>query len=184
MSDKFGHLSRWRRFPSWAIVLIGIQFFGAIFFHPSLIHAQMPVTRTVIFGSGPTNFLPATAPAPRLLVKFKAKMALQIEDCLALPALKSQSAASGIQAWLNQYQLPALRPLCPQRLEQKIRYGFTEAEMARMTRDRFPLRAQRISGDFNPPDILRTYILDVTNRSRLELRAVAEQCSSQGPPPA
>jgi hypothetical protein len=153
-----------------AVLLVGTTFslIGAL-------HARTIVddhaTNHVIF----RRHTPAPGSLPRLIVKFKTPLALEIEAGLTLPARQLQQPSPAVQAWLKKNRLQTLRPIYPTELREKIQSGLSGHQVAENMRNKFPRRAQRTRGVFNPPDILRTYILDTTNLTAAELRAVLKQ---------
>jgi subtilisin family serine protease len=116
---------------------------------------------------------PATA--PRLVVKFKAPLAREIEPALGLPDLELQRPSLRVQGWLQRHQLRTLRPLYPAALRQRLQSGRSERELAERVRDRFAQRTLRAPANVTRPELLRTYLVELNGSSPSEWRDVLER---------
>lgn len=117
----------------------------------------------------------ATAPVPaQILVKVKATLAKELEAALLpgsreipghqLPALATQTLSPHGQA-------QRVVPLYPQLIHLRRRTGWTDAQMAEQSRQAFPGRARRLRRTQEPPEISRTYLLDLGTAAPATLQA-------------
>jgi subtilisin family serine protease len=76
-----------------------------------------------------------------------------------------------VAALLGPHKLRAARPLLAARVRMKAQLGLSDADIARASSRRFPLRAARSTVTPRVPDFSGTYVLDLGARSRDELAA-------------
>ena len=99
----------------------------------------------------------------RVLVKLKPNFARNVEASLPMQSMQlasGQTMDPSVQAFMQTYGGSRLRPVYPGIVRQK-KTGLTDLQIASSIRQRFPARAQRFQGAFTPPQISRTYILDL-----------------------
>jgi subtilisin family serine protease len=113
----------------------------------------------------------ASAPSAstRVLVKFKTGLATEIEKALPSSSLRLESSsAPAIQAFLARHGVQQLRPLHPSIVRDK-KAGRSAHRIAADLRLKFTKRAARAAGPFAPPDLSRTYVLELTGVSEAEI---------------
>ena len=105
----------------------------------------------------------ATAPHSRILAKFIPPYAETLEA--ALPGSLSFAAASATapeaQAFMARYHLTALSPLYRDLVAAKIQRHVSADQLAEEVREKYPARARRLRAVFHPPDISRTWVLEL-----------------------
>ncbi len=111
-------------------------------------------------GTTPTRF--------RVLVKLRPSLAGGIERSVspAAPSLSAYDAGGAGGAFMRRHSLPLMAPLYPSLLRAKVESRLTGRQLAQRSRVRFAARAQRLQGDFDPPDLSRTYVVELEAPSR------------------
>jgi subtilisin family serine protease len=142
-----------------AIFLSAFVLTGSFATHAQSGSLQAPAAST-------TAQLTSTPPEPvrRLLVKLRAPFAQTVEAALPMQSMAlSQGAApsSAVNTFLSRYSARTLRPLYPNLVQMKRQQGLSDAQIAAGIRQRFARRANRMREGFAPPEISRTYILEL-----------------------
>ncbi|HEV2987017.1 MAG TPA: S8 family serine peptidase, partial [Candidatus Angelobacter sp.] len=124
----------------------------------------------------------SASPAPnqthRVVVKLRAPLAADVEaelpmNTLALSAKGVHSAH--VQAFMARHPVRTLAPLYGDLVRTKKQQGLTEAEIVSRLKQRFPQRTKRFASNIAPPEISRTYILDLNTSSEAELKHHVDQ---------
>ena len=120
----------------------------------------------------PVNAQAAKQPPIRLLVKVRTSLAKDIELALplagAMALTPGQSGNAQVEAFLSRHSVRRVAPLYPDIVRLKKEQGLSDLEIANRTRQKFATRANRLRGAFQPPEISRTYLLEVdTLRGKL-----------------
>jgi subtilisin family serine protease len=111
----------------------------------------------------------------RVLVKLRAPLAQAVET--ALPpqtmALSRNAVASPILGqFMTAHSGRLLRPLYPDLVKMKRARGLSDLEMATEVRQRFTRRGSRVQTAFHPPEISRTYVLELDTASSQEVTRI------------
>lgn len=103
----------------------------------------------------------------RLLVKVRTALAKDIELALplagAMALTPGQSGNAQVETFLSRHSVRSIAPLYPDIVRLKKEQGLSDLEIANRTRQKFATRANRLRGPFQPPEISRTYLLQVDN---------------------
>jgi hypothetical protein len=103
----------------------------------------------------------------RLLIKVRTALAKDIELALpltgAMALTPGQSGNAQVEAFLSRHSVRSIAPLYPDIVRLKKEQGLSDLEIANRTRQKFATRANRLRGPFQPPEISRTYLLQVDN---------------------
>lgn len=118
---------------------------------------------------------------PKILVKLRAPMVQTIEAALpsqnmALSAGAAKSAQ--INTFLSRYSARTLKPLYPELIRAKRLRGLTDFQLADGIRQKFVGRARRIPANFHPPEISRTYVMDLDPTSGKNLEQTLKELNS------
>jgi hypothetical protein len=100
----------------------------------------------------------------RLLIKVRAPLAKSIEAALPLQAMElvaGQTGSAEIDQFLSSHSAHKARPLYPGVVRLKKQRGLTDFQIATATRQKFGHRASRLHAAFQPPEISRTYVIDL-----------------------
>src|SRR6266700_4635514 len=111
----------------------------------------------------------------RVLVKVRAALAQDIESALPMSNMTlvpEQAASALVQTFMTRHTPRKVAPLYPELVRTKKVRGLTNRQVADDTRRRFPHRAQRLRAAFQPPEIARTYVLEMDLSSRQNLRQI------------
>jgi subtilisin family serine protease len=99
--------------------------------------------------------------APRLLVTFKASAINQIEaslpESIVTPANVSKSSAA--HSFLKKHSIRQMEPLVKEHVKKRRSLKKSGKVIAAEINGKYPKRAKRFLGTFNPPDMSRTYAL-------------------------
>ena len=112
----------------------------------------------------PSQPKPAATTVPRILVKFRQPLSDAIEA--ALPA-KQMALSSGaalpleVSTFMARYSVQKLAPLYADLVGAKRQRQVSAGQIAIELRARYPRRASRLRGNFAPPDLSRTYVLEI-----------------------
>ena len=115
----------------------------------------------------------------RLIVKLRAPMAGQVEN--ALPSqiesmVVSRGQATGqLGQFMAQYSMQRLKPLYPHLVQAKKLRGLSDYQLAQEVQQKFAQRAQRHRGAFRPPELSRTYVVEMTDSSPAGVALALEQ---------
>src|SRR3954470_22004533 len=103
------------------------------------------------------------AKSGRILVKLRTALGNSVEQSLPLEtlSLRSGEGSSEVQTFMGRYRARAVRPLYPELVREKKQRGVSDLQLALEVRQRFASRASRFRRTFNPPEISRTYVLEV-----------------------
>ena len=121
------------------------------------------------------------APTPRpqgpvrLVVKVHGTLAQNIESALPLAEmalLPGQSGDPSIEDFMRRHGARRLAPLYPGIVRLKREQGLSDAEIAARMRQQFPRRAARLRASFNPPEISRTYVLELDSSQQNNVPAI------------
>ena len=119
--------------------------------------------------AGAVFALPNTAPSPRVIVKIRAKLAKDVEASLSMQTMaltSGQPVSAPVQSFMSRHRGRRLAPVYPGLVRAKKLRGVTDLELATSIRQRFPVRANRLRASFHPPEISRTYILEVDSTDK------------------
>ncbi len=121
-----------------------------------------------------TNSPPSDLPR-RIIAKFKPGLAQEIEQALpaSLELARPQQTVRG--EWFRHHGVKYVRPIYPQLLRQKKEQGVSFARLVDQVRKRFPERSRRAHPVNEPPDLSRTYILEMSDASDPALAAAVER---------
>jgi len=111
----------------------------------------------------------AQAPTIRLVVKLRSPLASEIESGLPLAPMAlvpGQSGNPNVEAFLSRHAARRLAPMYPDIVRRKKVNGLSDLQIATATRQRFANRASRLRVAFQPPEISRTYVLEVVTATR------------------
>jgi len=116
----------------------------------------------VLLGAIPIGTDAAQTPR-RAIVKLRAPLAQQLESALpsSLQLTSKSVAPAGARDFVLRHSVRRLFPLHPPLVEAKRRLGLSDRELALRVRERFGTRAARRRTTFNPPELTRTYVLEV-----------------------
>lgn len=107
--------------------------------------------------------------ASRVIVKLRAPLAALVEPDLSLDDLSlSAGTATSPQVadFMSRYSAHSLAPVHPAIVRAKLRQHLSAQQFASQVRQRFALRARRLNASFEPPDISRTYLLQLESESQ------------------
>jgi hypothetical protein len=132
-----------------------------------------PIAVVVLFAAtGIATAQLKTAPRLRVIVKVRAKLAKDVEASLPMQTMAvtaGQPASASVQSFMNRHRGQQLAPVYPGIVRAKKQRGVTDLEFATSVRQKFPIRANRLRGGFRPPEISRTYILEVDSTDKTVL---------------
>ncbi len=100
----------------------------------------------------------------RLLVKIREPLAGEIEAALPLATLylvAGQSGVPQVESFLSRHSVEKLTPVYPGIVKLKKTQGLSDLEIVTRIRGKFAKRANRLHAEFQPPEISRTYIVEV-----------------------
>jgi hypothetical protein len=123
----------------------------------------------LLAATGAVFALPDTAPSPRVIVKIRAKLAKDVEASLSMQTMaltSGQPVSAPVQSFMSRHRGRRLAPVYPGMVRAKKLRGVTDLELATSIRQRFPVRANRLRASFHPPEISRTYILEVDSTDK------------------
>ncbi len=126
--------------------------------------------------SAPSGTAAAEPPA-RVVVKFRATLAQQVEAVLPLSLELDQPGNHVRPDFFGKLGANKLKPLYPELVRQKKQGGLSEAQIIERLGRKFPARSKRAANKAGGPEISRTYVLDFPNASDAELAATIEQLS-------
>ena len=111
-----------------------------------------------------TNWGRAAA-APRILVKLRSALSAAVET--ALPVHPMSLSAGGampaqIAAFMARYSARTLAPLYPDLVRAKKQRRVSALQLATEVRARYRKRANRLRAEFQPPDLSRTYVMQIS----------------------
>lgn len=113
----------------------------------------------------------------RLVVKVRGSMAGDIEPALPLSNMTlapGQSGNARVETFLNRHFARRIAPLYPDIVRLKKEQGLSDLEIAIRTRQRYARRANRLRTAFQPPEISRTYVLELDSTLRGRLTGILE----------
>jgi len=99
-----------------------------------------------------------------VLVKLRAPLAQAVESALPLQSMAlSQGVAKSapINTFLGRYTARTLKPLYPNLVRIKKQQGLSDLQIATGIQQKFAKRGSRLRGIFQPPEISRTYLLEL-----------------------
>jgi Subtilase family/FG-GAP-like repeat/Domain of unknown function DUF11 len=97
------------------------------------------------------------------LVKVRPAFAKELESALPVNQMAltpGQSGNANVETFLSSHQIRRIRPLYPDIVRLK-KTGLTDIQIATLTRQKYTRRASRLRGAFQPPEISRTYVLEL-----------------------
>src|SRR5262249_16952957 len=100
----------------------------------------------------------------RLIVKVRASLAKDIEASLPLSTMALNPGQSGnatAEAFLGRHRVHKFSALYPGIVRLKKTQNLSDIQVASAVRQRFAKRANRLRATFAPPEISRTYVLEV-----------------------
>src|SRR3954470_17417429 len=108
----------------------------------------------------------------RVLVKVRATLAQDFEAALPSSNAALVPAASGtarVQTFMTRHAPRTATPLYRDMVRRKQIRGLSDRQVADETRQRFASRARRLRSAFQPPNIARTYVLNMGRGSARDL---------------
>jgi subtilisin family serine protease len=114
----------------------------------------------------------ATSPV-RVLVKMRSSLAKDVESALPIQTMEviaGQSGNARVDAFLLKHAAHKARPLYPGIVRAKKQRGLSDLQIATLTRQKYALRATRLHASFQPPEISRTYVLELDSGSQPNLK--------------
>jgi subtilisin family serine protease len=113
--------------------------------------------------------------AQRVLVKLRAPLVQAVETALPPETMALSRGGAGspvLQEFMAEHSVRALRPLYPELVRMKKARGLSDLQLATEMRQRFARRASRLRAAFNPPEISRTYVLELDTASSQEVSRI------------
>lgn len=117
----------------------------------------------------------------RLVVKLRHPLSDEMEAALPLKTMaltSGQGASPRVQAFFAQHRPNKISALYPALVRMKKRQGLSDSQLADTLRQKYPERASRLHEAFNPPEIARSYTLNVTAGSHEELLTILSQLNA------
>jgi subtilisin family serine protease len=114
----------------------------------------------------------------RVVVKLRAPLAADVEAELPMSQLALSAGgthSSHVQAFMARHPVRTLAPLYGDLVRIKKQTGLTEAEIVARVKQKFARRAQRFASTAAPPEISRTYVLELNTGSEAELKRHLDQ---------
>src|SRR5437588_3148989 len=114
----------------------------------------------------------------RVVVKLRAPLAADVEAELPMNRLALSvggAHSSRVQAFVARHPVRTLAPLYGDLVRIKKQTGLTEAEIVSRMKQKFARRAQRFASTAAPPEISRTYVLELNTNSEAELKRHIDQ---------
>src|SRR5215469_540355 len=106
---------------------------------------------------------PASLP-PHIIVKVKVSFASNLESALPLQTMELVAGNTGsatIDTFLSKYSAHKIRPVYVNIVREKKQQGMTDLQIATVIRQKYSKRGNRLHASFQPPEISRTYILEL-----------------------
>ena len=128
-----------------------------------------------LFATPEAQILRAQAPAPstqRIVVKLRSTLSASLEASLPLQQMFLTPGASGsqpVESFLTRHSVRRVAPLYPEIVRTKKTEGLTDLQIATRLQQRFAIRGNRNNKGFHPPEISRTYVLEVFPSSKTQL---------------
>lgn len=132
--------------------------------HPRKYFRCPAVCATVLVLSVCLMSLAADASTRRVVVKLRAPIADAFEADVVANAMslsRGSAANPDVRSFLSTYAVRRLTPVYPALLASKQRSQRSDRQMAAAVQQRFARRAGRLRGSFMPPDLSRTYVLEL-----------------------
>ena len=120
----------------------------------------------------------APSPTHRVAVKLRAPLAADVEAELPMNRLALSAGgahSSRVQAFMARHPVRTLAPLYGDLVRIKKQTGLTEADIVSRMKQKFARRAQRFASTAAPPEISRTYVLELNTSSEAELKRHIDQ---------
>ncbi len=121
----------------------------------------------------------ATAPSvPRVIVKLRPSFATQLETALPLTTMSLSPGASGnaaIDRFMSQHGARRISPLYANLVRTKKQRHVSEAQIVQEVRNRFGRRAARVRPSLAPPEIARTYALELNDPAAAPLSMIVDR---------
>ncbi len=114
----------------------------------------------------------------RVVVKLRAPLAADVEAELPMSQLALSAGgahSSHVQAFMARHPVRTVAPLYGDLVRIKKQTGLTEAEIVARVKQKFARRAQRFASTAAPPEISRTYVLELNTGSEAELKRHLDQ---------
>src|SRR5215469_9950784 len=114
---------------------------------------------------------PASLP-PHIIVKVKVSFASNLESALPLQTMELVAGNTGsatIDTFLSKYSAHKIRPVYVNIVREKKQQGMTDLQIATVIRQKYSKRGNRLHASFQPPEISRTYILELNSAAQLNL---------------
>jgi subtilisin family serine protease len=111
----------------------------------------------------------------RILVKLRAPLAHAVETALPLETMALSRSGNGsprVTQFMAAHSGRALKPLYPDLVKTKKLRGLSDLQMATEIRQRFARRGSRASATFKPPEISRSYVLELDTASSQEVTRI------------
>ena len=112
-----------------------------------------------------------------VLVKVRAPFVTLIEAALPLQdmeLLAGQTGNSQVDDFMARHGVRKIAPLYPKLVKIKKQSGQSDLEIATGIRRRFPRRANRLRAEFHPPEISRTYVLELGSPSSSSMAQILD----------
>ncbi|HLW52249.1 MAG TPA: choice-of-anchor D domain-containing protein [Candidatus Angelobacter sp.] len=140
----------------------------------------------LFFAVGALQSQPAPGVTPpnqpqRALVKLRPSLANDVEADLPMQALTLTGAAAHsahVRGFMGRHDIQRLAPLYSDLVRAKKSTGQSEAQITARIRQRFARRAARFAAMGAPPEISRTYVMQLTVKSPAEARRALDQLNA------
>lgn len=137
-----------------------------------------------LIGTCSSQTQPSPAPAgsvQRVLVKVRAPLAAELEADLPLQEMAIAAGRSRnvrVQGFMNKHAVRRLAPIYPKLVRAKKVEGLTDDQLAARVRQRFSKRASRVRNVAAPPEISRTYLLELNGASPSDLKRALDELNA------
>src|SRR5687767_4151689 len=111
----------------------------------------------------------------RVLVKLRATLAQQVEATLpieSMTATPGQVTSPALRSFLGRHSSKKITALYPAIVREKKLRGLTDKQLAAAIQQKFPKRAKRLRRAFAPPEISRSYVLEIDTTSGRNLKEI------------
>src|SRR6267142_173029 len=127
----------------------------------------------------------SAAPQPknvsnRVLVKLRAPLAQEAEATLpqSMTATAGQVVSPTLRSFMARHSSKKISALYPAIVREKKRRGLSDKQLAAAIRQKFPKRAKRLRRAFSPPEISRSYVLEIDKASAKDLADILKSLNA------
>jgi hypothetical protein len=109
--------------------------------------------------------------ARRAVVKLRPSLSRAVESGLpeSLRVTGTSPVGPAVRRFMARHEVRGMRPVHPRLLEVRRRLGVTDSGLAANVRERFPARASRRATSQDPPELTRTYVLELASDAGVTL---------------